>query len=162
MTTPAGIIGGPLADMAAMVSQSAAFQSWTESANAAAALERVYYFKAPGDAAHPFCIVDCGNLHQGKNVGGSIPALMAQSGVYVYFEDEADTETDMAEALAQFINHAGEVLLEVFEQGGNGSSYAPVLHLERDYGPEVTDGPQKHTEGKRRIQMAYNLVTGVG
>lgn len=162
MTTPAGIIGEPLAQLREMLSQSAAFQAWTGTANAAAAAARVHWMFSSGDATAPYVVVDFGERHEVQNAGGSVAAPKSVSELVALFADEAEEGDDDAEALIKFTNTVGAILLEVFEQGGNASGYAPVLHLGRLHGPNITFGAQKQSEGKRRLQVAYSVFTGVG
>ena len=49
----------PLFLLRTMLSESTAFQTWTGTANAAAALEYVYMFEAPGeDSLFPLALID--------------------------------------------------------------------------------------------------------
>jgi hypothetical protein len=123
--TPSGIFSIQLSILRTMISQSTSFQTWTGTANATAALARIY-FEAQDDAsiARPFSLVFMGNEYVQQSIAGGASQVFQPSGQLVMmFEDavapgNAGSEADSYFA---FANEIGDVIDDLLALGGTDS-----------------------------------------
>lgn len=129
-TTPAGVISGPLQDFRVLLSNCDEFQSWTGTANATAALERIYVAGLPlteydeftpdeMDNKRPFAIIeidpDAGNYfrHHGTdtnrhfNRSGRMFVTFEQAVTVALAEDPAELDRQFQNTIGHIIEGSG-------------------------------------------------------
>ncbi len=162
MTTPTGVLGGPVAGVAAMLSNSSTFQTWSDSDDATEALTHVHYCIVPNDdVEHPLCIVDFGRRQsaQGLSYGASTIRTW-QNEVHIFFEGDTDSGDDDAEAMIKFMNTIGGILVDLWDLSSVNDN--PVfMEMDCEYGPAITYGADANSE-QRRVQIAFTVLTGTG
>ena len=158
--TPTGSEGVPLVKVRALISQSAAFQTWTSSGSAGAALAHIHYVGLDNPAAvtHPFAIVGYSQEdgHDRAKVG-SPRAFDDDGSVVVAFVAEVHSEAaTIADQVVMFANNTGAIWTEVVALTGVGDALN-IEKITRQFGPllsssdEEADDPT-HLESHFRVQ----------
>lgn len=110
--TPTGFLSRPLAMMRDMIAASAAFQSWTASADATEAATYVHLLAAPANAERPFALVDFGDFVRERDAvqnGIRFRQRIGGSNLVVWFQDDVAPQAVEPDATMEFCNQVGAV-----------------------------------------------------
>jgi hypothetical protein len=152
--TPSGIFSIQLSILRTMISQSSSFQTWTGTANAAAALARIY-FEAQDDSSvvRPFALVFMGNEYVQQSIAGGASQVFQPSGQLVMMLEDAvapGNAASHADAYFAFANELGDLIEDLMALGGTDS----LLSFESI---ALTGGPGR-TEKNDRVSLGDNYT----
>ena len=122
-TTPTGLLAEPLYHLAFLIASSTAFQTWTATENATAALAHVHIVEPDdGPVTHPFCVVTWEKCRWNAVAGGTGLQHQANGEMYALFEAKID-ETDInvsKEPAYKFTNSLGAIIQDMLDKSGTG------------------------------------------
>lgn len=131
---PAGMISLPLSYLRATIAESAAFQSWTGTADAAAALLRIFPV-ATESVIYPLCLVDwADNFKRSMDAAGSRNYFRQDGDLAMIFMDIVDPAHDETEASYDFMNKVGAVIDEMESYAGK-PGYLDIQSIAIESGP---------------------------
>lgn len=133
----------PRSYLAATLAASAAFQTWTGTANPTAALARIFFEETTPDKATPIAIVTSNSYDRTKIAGGTRNYFMGRGELYLFFRDvvlkgESTVDSDIQASLDLFENNVGQTIDDMEALAGQ----AGYLDIERMH----PDGPVARVE----------------
>ena len=159
---PSGIFSIQLSILRTMISQSTSFQAWTGTANAAAALARIYFeAQDNSDVVRPFALVFMGNEYVQQSIAGGASTVFQPTGQLVMMlEDDvaAENADSHADAYFAFSNELGGLIEDLMDLSNTDS----LLSFESI---ALTGGPSR-TEKNDRVSLgdvytaSYNMNWG--
>jgi hypothetical protein len=154
--TPSGFLSLKVHEFRTALSQSADFQTWTSTANAAAALAKIYSPIAPVGAVPPFAVVDFGGGFSLQNIAD---LQYDFTGDIWFFFRGLITQADPIDALYEFTNPIGAILEDLSEVGKTGG-YFPLDSIDLLYGPVRSDWFEEKIDIKY-YEAAFSARYGV-
>jgi CO dehydrogenase/acetyl-CoA synthase alpha subunit len=128
--TPSGMISLPVGRMRTMLARSAAFRTWTGTADETAALARIHAFTFNSDNdTFPLAMVDIGAIDRERNVitNGIRFESTGNSSVRVYLSEQVAADAIEPDAGYTFANTVGAIIDEAEKQAGAKDT----LHITR-------------------------------
>ena len=109
-TAPLGLLSEPLARLRTMLAESTAFQQWTGTADATAALAHIHLLSSARKPALPVCLLDLGEQFERTRTTILNGSRFESAGHLVaYFRAVVPDGTDDLDAVYTFTNHLGAV-----------------------------------------------------
>lgn len=169
MTEPDGCLHTPMTTLRTMLSTVAAWQTWCNVPDAAAALLRIHRMVVEitggetGDDAvpFPFAVVGMGDRWESEAVAqGATADMYVETGsVFLAFEDVLAQEETDRDGLTRFVNNVSAVLDGLRAISGQGANLNIVRIMQRD--PPGLFAEAKHkTRPARGVQAAYLIEWG--
>lgn len=156
MIPPSGPISLRMDAVRKMLSESATFQDWTESADPTAALTRIHMFEVSG-ATRPFALIVVGDdqMAQSLGVGGDTVTFSVKGSVGLILDAQIpsdDEDIDSAEAAGfWFTNAVGNIMLDL-EQLFNKTGHNLIAQsISLVYGPVRSDN----------VEETYRMLAGI-
>lgn len=144
--TPANILSEPLGLLRTRLSESAAWQTWTGAASAAAALAFIHLVEAPApanpdgytsdelDTLSPCAVIDMppdgGGMSMTRN---AVNAFRPTGRMMLLFSDDVDSAQTAADAKLTFTNRVGEIIEQLW--AANEGDALQIHNI------DIVDGP---------------------
>jgi hypothetical protein len=136
MVTPTGSISLPMYYAKESVAASAAFQTWTTTADADAAKARIHYATADASATLPLCTITPAQDFGRRRAGTGNWVYMEGSAVLIHFEAAKAADDTIADALIDFQNGV-DTILDDLEENTEIGGYLTFSEWRLDDGPYV-------------------------
>lgn len=152
--TPSGIYSLPLSNMRTMLSNCAAFRTWTGTATVALALAQIHYGGAdPATDTAPLAIVDFAPGSGGReSVAQGQWRYSAPLAIDVTFIADVSAQTSDSDALLTHWNNVGAIVSDVEGLAGTGG----YLGISRS---DIADGPTRVVSRERATRGDWAEMT---
>lgn len=155
--TPDGLLSEPVSSFVTLLSQSAAFQTETGAANAAAALAFITVGIESDDGSAPLVVVDSGDQINITQIAQPSYFQWANS-VFLLFRF-AVTEAISQDAYYDFMNVVGNILEDIVEASGAGG-VCNITSIEKVGGP-MREDEDEAAAGLKYYEISFNVRFGL-
>jgi len=169
MTEPDGCLHTPMTTLRTMLSTVAAWQTWCDVADAAAALLRIHRMVVEitggetGDDAvpFPFALVGMGDRWESEAVAqGAAADMYVETGsVFLAFEDVLRHEETDADGLTRFVNNVSAMLDGLRAISGKGANLN-IMRIRQENPPGLFLETKHKTRPARGVQATYQIEWG--
>jgi len=157
---PSGLFSLPLSHLATLLSNCAAFRTWTSTEDAAAALERIYYVEFPtASATRPFAVIDFDENWGGEAIAGGASNTFVHEGslLLLFRADIAEANQAKHEnSTLAFTNSVGAVLSAMEALSGT-SGYLNIVGIDRESGPARSSDTEETAGSDYYMEMAFTI-----
>lgn len=140
--SPSGNLSLPLKYLRDTIAGSSTFQTWTSSANAAAALAHVYILVAASDYTNPCAVVEWESARWDLESRGTRNMFEQSGGLRIIFQD-AISESAESDAAYDFTNNVGAILADMMVLAGT-AAYLDIISMSMD-SPKRPDEDERQT-----------------
>ena len=163
-TAPAAHLSGLLSNLRILISNSAAFRTWTTSANPTAALAHIKLTESDPASNRPFCVIGhTSGLETPVDLGviasGTRNFFDLKARLYVIFQNDI-TETADFDAQYEFENIVGAIIAEIQVLAGSGG-YLNVVRIECE-GVWRSDDAETESTGAHFTAQYIFWIWGAG
>lgn len=141
--SPSGILSLPLSYLETTVANSSTFQTWTGTANAAAAKARIHIGRAASTADLPLAGVGFGGEFR-RYIETAPSDFQTDSVVELFFTDNFSSSLSEEDAAYTFLNQVGPIMSDI-ETLSVQAGYLSIDEWSIKWGPERTDTDEEQT-----------------
>lgn len=142
--SPSGMLSLPVDYLRSTVAASSTFQTWTGTANAAAAKARVHLGRAAANATHPLACVGFSNGF--RRFSDDLDVWQQDNVLELMFRNDFSSSLNEADAYYTFANQIGAIMADM-EAIFNDAGYLDVFDWNIVDGPARTDDNDEQVMG---------------
>lgn len=159
--TPTDALSLAASTLRLTIADSATFRTWTNSANQAAALAKIFSGSAPAGTTAPFAVIEGPVDRWARDGGGARERWVGTAELVVRFRGSAPTEADSWDARFEFLNKVGAIAREL------RALFGRVGYFDADAWEALSPGPVRPTRTERvtavgdYYELAFRAVTAL-